>query len=280
MKVIRFPIALGLILVLGGLSAAMVTAAGPVGSSPDTAAYLNSRTHQAPPNSSFWYKFDYPGDESDLSLRIPGGAGRGMAFALYSPSQIHDWWNEAPFGRGADLDDHSLFWTGQVAEAGTFYVKFDNNNPFRKFYQLLIDGTDFSLGPQPAEEEEPSETTPPPVNADASGALAVDSAVHTIDGGGTLWYRYTYPGNSQVTIRIKNGNASGMSLTIFTSNQMSDWWNEDPLAIGTPASDDSFDDLSWVGSTNNGETLYLQIQNPNPWSLDFAIDVSARPLGK
>lgn len=252
-------------------------AAGPVGGKdPGSATFLRNGTYPLAANTSVWFKFNYFGDETDVALWIPGAAGRGVKFVVYAPSQISDWWRETPMGRSGDGDDHSAFFTFSSMEGGIYYVRIDNTNPYRAFYQLNLLASSVSLGTAPAEESEPENSTPPPPNADAAGSALVDAKPHTVEGGGTLWYKYPYPRGTLVTVRVPNGNASGLTLNIFSTGQMADWWNEDPLAIGAPTGDDSSDDLAWTGQVGDGEFVYFQLTNPNPWDVTFTLDVSTQ----
>jgi hypothetical protein len=209
-------------------------------------------------------------------LCVPGAAGRGTKVVVYAPRQIADSWKEAPMGRSGDGDDHSALFTFSSMEAGTYYMWIDNPNPYRVFYQVNLLASSVSLGVPALSDESAGDQGTTPPNADASGAKILDPASHTVDGG-TLSYKLAYPRNARVTIRIPNGSASGLSMTLFASGQMADWWNEDPLAIGSASGDDSFDDLPWSGEAGDGDYIYVQISNPNPWAVIIKIDVSTSP---
>jgi hypothetical protein len=98
-----------------------------------------------------------------------------------------------------------------------------------------------------------------------------------VDGGGTLWHKLAYPRNARVTIRIPNGSAIGLSMTLFASDQMADWRYQDAPAIGSASGDDSFDALSWTGKTGNGEYIYVQISYRNPWTVTFRVNAAISP---
>ena len=278
MKTVRMSVWLFALALFLLLSAGTASAAVPVGGKdPGSATYLRNGTYPLQGNTSVWFKFNYFGDESDVMLWIPGAAGRGTSFVVFAPSQISKWWNQAPMGRSGDGDDHSAFFTFSSMEAGTYYLRIDNTNPYRVFYQVNLLATSVSLGVPAASDQSAGDQVTPPPNADASGAAVVDAASHTLDGGGTLWYKLAFQRNTRVTIRIPNGSASGLGMTLFASGQMADWWNEDPLAIGSATGDDSSDNLSWTGQVANEESIYVQLSNPNPWAVTFQVDASTSP---
>ena len=86
MKTIRFTSAIALaLMILIGASALTAGAAGPVGTSPNNAPYIDNQTHTIPGNSSIWYRFDYhlsdTGDRPIANIDLLDGEKNGLGFA-------------------------------------------------------------------------------------------------------------------------------------------------------------------------------------------------------
>ncbi len=149
-------------------------------SSPDTAAYIVSGAPQTiPANTAQWYKFDYIGDKSLITVIMPNAADSLIAFNVLTPEQAQSWWekNNKPIGRGTaysidcntgeeayygDCKSNDLKWKGQFNFPGTFYVQVVNYNTGTANFNLTIDGTGVRLGPvpQPAPPNAPSVAVP------------------------------------------------------------------------------------------------------------------------
>jgi hypothetical protein len=135
---------------------------GPVGGKdPGYATYLRNGTCPLEANTSVWFKFIYFGDESDGMLWIPGADVRGTKFVVCAPSQIAEWWNEAPMGRSGDGDDYSALFAFSSMKAGTYYMRIDDTNPCRVFYQVNLPASSVPLGvPAPSDQSSTQPLTP------------------------------------------------------------------------------------------------------------------------
>lgn len=139
---------------------------------PATASYINGQPQSVPANFAQWYKFDYKGDKSQVTVMMPNGANTLVAFDVYTPEQAQSWWDGStkPIGRGTayqiDCDtgkenymgqcqSNDLKWVGQFNFPGTFYVQVVNYNTGTANFKLTVEGTGVSVGAAPT-------VTPPP----------------------------------------------------------------------------------------------------------------------
>ena len=72
---------------------------------PDHAYALDGQVHSIAANSSLWYRFDYAGYRSQITVTLLYAANSGLAFNVYTPAQISDWWEAKPISRA-----RSRFW--------------------------------------------------------------------------------------------------------------------------------------------------------------------------
>lgn len=104
---------------------------------PDTALPISDKQFVIPANTTLWYSFFYPGDNSQLTLRLIRGAKEDLTFMIHTPNQLAKWWDVNPIGRGSVQKD-DLVATLNSNEGGTYYVEVTNDNPYAV-------GFDFSL---------------------------------------------------------------------------------------------------------------------------------------
>jgi hypothetical protein len=115
----------------------------PDNTNPGHATAIANSAVTFPANSSQWYSFGYAGDKSEITVTLTNGNASGLHFNVYTPSQIGDWWDETPIGRGTgqaincdtgapqdsgacQADD--LTWVGNFDIGGTYYVQVVNDN--------------------------------------------------------------------------------------------------------------------------------------------------------
>lgn len=132
-------------------------------SEPATAAYINGQPQSIPANSTLWYKFDYAGDKSEITVLMPNGANTLVEFNVFTPEQAQDWWNPKAkvIGRGTayqidcetgkenymgQCQSNDLKWVGQFNFPGTFYVQVVNHNTGTANFTLTIQGSGVSVG--------------------------------------------------------------------------------------------------------------------------------------
>jgi hypothetical protein len=272
MKAIRLgTMALAVLALSLGVSA-FPAAAAPGNTFPGAAAYIDNQTHAIAPNASLWYRFDYAGDRSTITITMPNATNTGVAFNVFTPSQIGDWWDEHPIGRGTPqavncgtgLPQNNggcqavdLTWIGDFNAGGTYYVEVVNDNVDMMNFQLMIQGSGVTLASPVAASSAgasqgttPSTTTakpaipapsgaPPKVpgvsgNIDPGHATVIDNQGHMIPANSSLWYRFNYAGDrSAITVTLANGTNSGLGFNVFTPAQVGDWWDEKPVGRGT-----------------------------------------------
>ncbi len=181
--------ALALLLTVGVLSAA---AAGGANTSPATAAVIDNQTHTIPANSSLWYRFDYAGDKSLIIATLVNGNNTGLAFDVFTPGQIGDWFNETPIGRGTSqtvncdtgapglaggCQSNDLIWTGKFNANGTYYIQVMNNTGSALSFRLTVQGDGVSLAP--AAGTPPTSSTAQPTTVAQTTAVAPTPAPAT-----------------------------------------------------------------------------------------------------
>lgn len=252
--------ALALALGVGSLPAA----AAPGNSFPGGSAYVDNQTHSISPNTSLWYRFEYAGDRSMITLTLVNGTNSGVAFDVFTPGQIADWWDEAPIGRGTPqalncssgmpqsggaCQANDLTWVGNFPESGTYYVDVVNHNSGAMNFTLTIAGTGVTVIPQMTAATasapqsngsatnavgNPSVATNGGSNTDPGHAVMMDSNSHMIPSGTGLWYLFHYVvKGSDVTITMPNGANSGLEFSVYAPGQIGDWWDEQPVGRGT-----------------------------------------------
>ncbi len=250
---------------LFGMSTLTVAAASVANTSPTTAAVIDNQAHPIAANSSAWYRFDYAGDKSQILITLANGNDSGLAFNVFTPTQIGDWWETAPIGKGtsqpvnctsgepqqgAACQSDNLFWSGNFNAGGTYYVEVVNNTANGLSAPLMIQGSGVMLAPVsgvPASNmggaavpspKMPSTSAAPSAgsvaNIDPSHAMLINNAAHPIPANASLWYSFNYAGDkSQITLTLPNGDVSGLQFNVWTPSQIGDWWDLSPIGRGT-----------------------------------------------
>lgn len=134
----------------------------PTGSNidPGHAAVMDNNSHTFPADTSLWYRFDYAGDKSEITVTLVNAANSGLEFSVFTPGQVGDWWDEQPIGRGTAqqlscntglpapygaCQSNDLSWVGKFNAPGTYYVQVFNSNDNPMTGQLTIQGDGVSL---------------------------------------------------------------------------------------------------------------------------------------
>lgn len=145
--------------------AATTYAQGP-NTQPATATYINGQPQSISAQTAQWYKFDYAGDKSPITVLMPNGANTLVEFNVFTPEQAQSWWDgkTKPIGRGTayqidcetgeenymgQCQSNDLKWVGQFNFPGTFYVQVMNYNTGAANFKLTIEGTGVSVGTAP-----------------------------------------------------------------------------------------------------------------------------------
>ncbi len=157
MNKFRFVLAVAGLVCLLSSSVLMASAApvGPTNNDPFAAPFIDNAPHNLTGNSFAWYRVDYAGNDTLLTLSLVNANNSGLGFEVFTPSQLNDWWEIAPLGRGtaqqvicntgrpADngaCQSNDLSWTTRSKFGETFYVLVTNNNKTAMDYQLMAIG--------------------------------------------------------------------------------------------------------------------------------------------
>ncbi len=276
----------------------LTVAAADANTAPAQAAYIDSQSHTIAANSALWYRFDYAGDLSQILITLPNGNASGLAFDVFTPTQVGDWWETAPVGRGNPHGD-DLIWSGNFNMPGTYYVEVINNTSSGMGFSMSIASTGVSLGaatgqagrggagvPAPAPALNYTPTGGPVMNTDPGHAAMMDNKAHTIAANTALWYTFNYAGDkSLITIVLPNGNVSGVQFNVWTAQGASDWWDLQPVGRGTAQSIDCTsgepkdntgcwsNDLNWNGKFDLSGTYYVQVINTNSTPMSAQLQI-------
>jgi hypothetical protein len=268
MKVLRWLIPIMLLVLVLGLGSAVVSAAGtdPVGT-----PYVDNVVHTIAPNTTTWYRFEYDGSHSQITVRLIDGKGEGMRFQIYTPTQMEDWWKHDGIGVGSvEADD--LVWSGNSHESGTWFIKLLNDTAITKSFLLTVTGEDVSFAPPSPVVQAPLPAVAISVaNSVPEKAFLIDATAKVIPANTTLWYRFEYAGtHDQVILKIPNGWENRLRMHIHTPSQITKWWDSDvtPIGQGTPRDKD----LIWSGNANEAGWWYIEVMNDNPYDIGFTLN--------
>lgn len=146
------------VIVPPALAAATATSAplGPANNSPYNAIFIqDNRPQSIAANGELWYKFDYTGDRSKITITLPNGNAWGFDFKLYTAEQALRVYDQDKFvGRGSAVNQtcdtgrctaDDLTWIGNFNLAGTYYVRVINTKPLAQTFVLQIAGTAINI---------------------------------------------------------------------------------------------------------------------------------------
>lgn len=129
---------------------------GPANNSPYNANFIqDNRPQSIVANGELWYKFDYTGDRSKITITLPNGNAWGFDFKLYTSEQAFRVYDEDKFvGRGSAVNQacdtgrctaDDLTWIGNFNLAGTYFVRVINTKPLTQTFVLQIAGTAINI---------------------------------------------------------------------------------------------------------------------------------------
>lgn len=273
MKTLQMLGLLVVVLALLSLGTMTASAVAPVDNGPSNAPFIDGTVHTIAPNTAVWFRFDYKGDESLVTLKMPDRADYNVIFEVFSPGQMTEWWKADPFGQATD-DGENHFWAGASIEAGTYYVRVVNTETSPMQFQLLINGK----GVTTATKVEPPVIVLPETRPIVTGnsipdrSVALANAVYSIPGNTSLWYRFTYVRNDTfMTLKLVNGDVMGLSFKVFSEGQIARWWDETSIGRGSVDGDN----LIWASTADAGTTYYVQVRNGNPYAVDFQFEITS-----
>lgn len=105
---------------------------------PDRAMDVKADEQVVPGKTTAWYRFAYGGEHDQIILKVPNGADENLRVEILTPDQVKKWWNVSPVGQ-ATPDNGDLIWSGNSHEAGNWYVKVVNDNPYAVSLRMLLD---------------------------------------------------------------------------------------------------------------------------------------------
>jgi hypothetical protein len=274
MKTLRWFIVFAVLALMLGVGA---FAAGAAGTDPTGAPYVDNTSHVLGPNGSAWYRFQYTGDHSDITITLPDAIlsdiDRGLSFEVFAPSQMKEWWTEDGIGAGS-LRGHDLVWRGSSHEAGTWWIKVNNTKASEVPFQLMVEGDKVSFSPA----AEPVTAVTLPLAAELFEGAVPDKALpvkldaQAIPAKTTLWYRFPYSGeHDQIILKVPDGADENLRVEILTPEQAKEYWNVTPVGRGMPDSGD----LIWSGNSHQAGDWYIKVINDNPYavSLRMLLDI-------
>jgi hypothetical protein len=269
MKTLRWLIPMTLVVMALSIGGAVVSAAGtdPVG-----APYADNTAHTIAPNAILWYRFEYDGSHSQITIRLVNGKDDGLRFEVYSPTQMQEWWKDDSIGVGSpEADD--LVWSGNAHEGGTWFIKLMNDKGLPATFELNVTGEDVSFTPPSSVPvQAPKVIVPAFENIEPTKALLVDSTEKVIPANSTLWYRFAYDGTyDQATLKIPNGWENRLRMHVHTPSQITKWWSSDVKPIGQGTPNDK--DLVWSGKSNEPGWWYVEVMNDNPYDVGFGLNL-------
>ena len=103
-------------------------------------------------NSRTWYRFEYRGDRTPISVAMNGFGTRDLEMLIYTPEQVDTRVTEprgAPVGRGGGnkaQTGHDVFWTGASPLGGTYYIAIVNQTDRAILYRLSVSGPAVTAG--------------------------------------------------------------------------------------------------------------------------------------
>lgn len=297
-----------------------VAAQGQTGDSPLTAPYIDNALHNIAANSAMWFRFDYSLSDSDerpvSTIVMVNGNKPGLGFEVWTPEALAGSTDSKPVGRGGsrniacdtgafsaqgECQTADLTWVGAFGMGETYYVMVFNNTNSAANILLTITGSGVGLAtPTPAVSSAVVSLTPqppvPPVVVqnidDPNRSVAIDNAPHNIAANSATWFRFDYTPLTDTgariakTVRLLNGNHSGVRFEVWTPDHVNDWWdNQKPVGRGTvymldcdtgePSESGQCEsaDLIWIGSFNVGATYYVRIVNDNPQPAVFTLTI-------
>lgn len=155
------------------------------------------------PGQDLWFRFDYGGDRSQITITLDSGDANQLSFALYLPDAIRAWQNGdtlKAIGTGAPDPNHALVWQGQFRINGTYYVVVHNASDTARSFQLNVQGdavTTVYVPPAPTATPLPNpfaKTTS--VGSVKGGKIAFQEAsggnIYVVNADGTNLQRVTF----------------------------------------------------------------------------------------
>jgi len=100
------------------------------------------------------------------------------------------------------------------------------------------------------------------ISSEPSGAMLLDTNMHSLSGGQSQWYCFSLPDSRGQfsTLSLPGMAKSGLRFEIYPATQINSWRDQDP--IGRSNADDK-GDLVWAVQSDVRSSFYLRIINGN-----------------
>ena len=127
---------------------------------------------------------------------------------------------------------------------------------------------------------------------DPNRSIPVDGVSHSLAAHSATWFRFAYSRRNDNgeritrTVRLVNGNHSGVHFEVWTPDHVNDWWdNQKPVRRGTvymldcdtgefsETGECESPDLIWIGSFNTDATYYVRVVNDNGQPAVFTLTI-------
>lgn len=248
-------------------------AAATTGSSPIGAPYVDSQTRVIGGNSALWYRFDYAGDHSQVTIKIPLGADNHLAFEVYTSGQMTSWWDTDPVGRGS-ASGPDLLWSGNSHAGGAYFIKVVNNSLHAAGFQVEVEGEGISFGSPTSSAPiavQPSAVLAGPENVNPGKAIALPATTQGVPANSALWYSFYFDGGNDALAKVTlpYGDYNNLKFELYNPGQMAKWWEADPIGRGSA----SGDDLVWAGDLYMSGKYYVKVVNDNPHGVGFELKI-------
>lgn len=216
--------------------------------------------------SSEWIPFDYTGGNAPIELWMDS-ANDSITFAVWIPAQLAGEHQEEPVGRGTENEymASDLYWTGEFAVVGTYYVEVQNPTDTADTYSLSIqsDGvtvqslTESVMNDSTGEINGGGGTESESITA-AESALPMVGQWQAIAPGETVWFTVAYSGNREKMEVWAETNSGDVRFAVYTTTQVAN--GDEPVGRGS-ADENTPGDLYWTGNFMLPDTLHIAVTN-------------------
>jgi hypothetical protein len=117
---------------------------------------VDDRRRVIAPKADLWFKFDYGGDKSQITIRIPDAKLSQIEFKIYTGDQVVNYETVDKFiGAGSpprvacdsgSCDSNELSWLGSFGQGGTYFIRVTNTSDKYANFVLVVSGSNVSLG--------------------------------------------------------------------------------------------------------------------------------------
>ncbi|MHB0877361.1 MAG: hypothetical protein ACYC5O_15095, partial [Anaerolineae bacterium] len=284
------------------------------GTGPESATAPPTGSMTAAVGSRAWYAFNYPGDGTQILIRMSVSPQRSAGFSVWTQDSVRVWaagGTENPVGRGSvnEALGGDLVWAGNFTVNGTYYVVVDQTGPDPASYTLQITGKSVSFpamtaavpsvtmmatqavsttsattaatGTTVATTVAP--TAMPIVTATPTGgggpmdAMPIRGMAASLAVGGRTWYSFNYSGDgSAILIRMSVSPSLSAGFGVWTQDSVRVWAaGGTESPIGRGSVNDALGgDLVWAGSFTIPGTYYVVVDQSGTNIAYYTLQIS------